>query len=537
MYDVKPTTDEQASEEVSIVETIALQQTNSGSENEETQPSGDQRLSHIDYCFTRNEDGDAQLYAEANRSCICHDPKLGKYFIWRIHRWDEDISGHAYIAVEEVVKAYDEWRGSLDSKKEGLIKAVSSRINLLHTIARKKRIVEIASLGNSGVGITGDEWDKDPYLLGCGNGVIDLRTRKLSPGKPEQYIKTSTPVCYDEAARPPKLFLDFLNQVFAFMEPQPTREEYKTDAEYQTALDAHEARRVSHAPEMIDYLQRLLGSSLIGEQIEHHLVVLDGKGRNGKSTLVDVLSHVLGQYAGAIQPEMLLQQTRTSGSSNASPDILDLRGKRLVFASETSEGARMDTSKVKRLVGGDELVGRALYSNHMVRFKPGYTMFLITNNKPMASADDYALWERIRVISFKVSFVDNPNANNPAEKPIDKLLPKKLKEESSQILRWLVEGCLRYQAEGLKMPESMRQARDEYIKEVDVLGHFIEESCTVKDGLEIKASDLFLHYQQWCEPSGHKPMNSTVFGKKIKKRFKEKRKRDGLYYLGIDKHQ
>jgi putative DNA primase/helicase len=155
---------------------------------------------------------------------------------------------------------------------------------------------------------------------------------------------------------------------------------------------------------------------------------------------------------------------------------------------------------------------------------------LITNHKPRADADDYALWKRLLLIPFTQSFVDKPIAEN--EHKADSRLVEKLKAESAGILAWLIRGCLAWQREGLNPPESVSLATKTYQAEEDDLSQFIEDCCLVGPDYEVRGGPLYTAYKQWAENYGMKPAGNVVFGKRLGKRF-EKRLSAGVIYSGI----
>ncbi|MFC1614338.1 phage/plasmid primase, P4 family, partial [Gemmatimonadota bacterium] len=234
--------------------------------------------------------------------------------------------------------------------------------------------------------------------------------------------------------------------------------------------------------------------------------------------------------AGPLQSEMLLEQSFSRSSNSPSPDIMSLQGLRVAWASETNDGRSLNSGKVKLLVGGDTLVGRRPYAKREIKFKPSHTLFLLTNRKPHAQADDYALWQRIYLIQFKLSFIDKPKAN--FERVRDPDLQDKLKEESSGILAWLVRGCLEWQRQGLCPPAVIEKATAEYRSEEDILGHFIDECCECELLAEIKHKELYKAYREWCEEAGHRQMSSKRFGSQMGERFK-KEKRYNVTYVGV----
>jgi putative DNA primase/helicase len=207
-----------------------------------------------------------------------------------------------------------------------------------------------------------------------------------------------------------------------------------------------------------------------------------------------------------------------------------LREKRLVWASESEEGRKFNVGKLKWLTGGDTLTGRAPYGRKQITFKPTHKLFLLTNYKPQAPANDYALWARLHLIPFTLAFIDEPQKEN--ERKADPNLLEKLKQEAPGILAWLVRGCMAWQQEGLKPPESVQAATRQYQQDEDIIGQFIIERCITGTGKQVKGGDLYEAYKTWCDERGLEA-NKSTFGKEIKKRFDSYTKRY-VFYTGLD---
>lgn len=467
-------------------------------------------------CCQSNQDGDAALFKILNGNKFCYDHAGQRWYRWKGHFWAEDDICEHLAAIEGVIELYAkeaesayiseiEARKSRNKELANIYKnkaqTLNSRISQLRTLSRKKQILELSTYGDEGLGIKGNEWDQQPSLLACPNGVIDLKTGQLTPGDQNQYIKTACPTEYDKNAPQPKAFLRFLDEIF----------------------DGNK--------NLVRYILRLLGYALIGEVIEHILPIFYGQGRNGKGTFLQIISHVLGPLAGPVEPELLLDQGRTRSSAGPSPDIVYMRGKRILFANETNEGHRLNSSKVKMLVGGDERIGRDLYAKKPVIYRPTDTLFLTTNHKPRIPNDDYALWNRIHLIPFALSFVNDPQEK--FERKADKRLVEKLYAESESILKLLVDESQRYQREGLNPPIEVIEATAEYRDDEDILGGFISECLVLDPEKEILASELYHIYKMWCERSGHRPLSQTAFGRRMGTRFKKSNNSRNVKYFGI----
>ncbi len=467
------------------------------------------------------------LFIDVNQARLCFDHAAGNWYEFQGHAWaqenlqkviaecdtikriferaDAELGGRIIDLGQEIKNAEGPAeRSTIEAKvkqAEKQQKVVRGIIKNLNTLAFRKQVVEFATAGENSLGITGDEWDRLPWHLACKNGVLDLKTGNLRDGKPGDYLKSVCPTAYDPAAQCPQ-FKHALRDIFG------------------------------GSDELIGFFRRVCGLSLVGVNLEHKLFILWGIGRNGKDTLLKAVKFCLGDdLAGEIRSEMLLDQGRMRSSSGPSADIMRLRGLRLTWASETNEGRRMDAGQVKLLTGGGDLVGRPPYARREVSFPQSFTLCLLTNAKPQASAEDYALWRRICLIPFNTRFVDDPKESH--EKLIDRFLDDKLVAEAEGILAWMVQGCLEWQRDGLQPPAAVTQATDDYRADEDILQQFIDDTCIVHREASCKADRLYSEYKQWMNDNGIKPLTGTMFGRKVSERFEKVRRNDGMLYSGI----
>ena len=475
---------------------------------------------HVLKMLNDNEVGDARLFIEQNYEKFIYDHSTARWYEYHKHYWKEDISHKAMAAIEDVTKTYsqeikrqeDNWLQAERNKQiekanehKANVKELFKRIRLLQSEKRRENVLKLARIDWSGHGykslaITGNEWDQNPMLLGCRNGTIDLTTGGFRPGEPEDFIKTIAPTVWKGIDEPAPIWEAFVSDIF----------------------DGN--------GKLIGYVQRLCGYAITGKVTEHKFFIFFGRGRNGKGTFLEIKKFVLGDYAGPIEPELLLEHYRTRQSGAPTSDIMGLRGKRIVWASETKEGRSLNIGKLKWLTGADTRVGRPPFGKHQITYTPTDTLFLLTNHKPRIPSDDYSTWERIHLIPFTLSFVDEPKKDFERQRDPD--LPEKLKEEASGILSWLVRGCLEWTYKGLNPPECVKAATRDYRKDEDILGHFISDRLNLRDGAETKAGELYNAYQKWCEEMGHKPINGTRFGKEMRGRF-DSYKTNYVYYTGI----
>jgi putative DNA primase/helicase len=270
--------------------------------------------------------------------------------------------------------------------------------------------------------------------------------------------------------------------------------------------------------DLIRYVQKAVGYSLTGNTWEHCAFFLYGTGRNGKSTFLDVLSEILGDYAVNIQPETLMVKQAQGGPTS---DVARLKGARFVTTVEPNEGARLNEGLIKQLTGGDRVTASRKYENEF-EFTPEFKLWMGTNHKPVIRGTDIGIWSRIHLIPFSVQV--------PTER-IDKALKYKLLEEASGILLWAVDGCLAWRREGLRQPAAVADASREYKNEMDVLASFLEE-CT-SDGGEAESGELFRAYLAWAKELNEYEMSSTKFGREMGKRYQKRPSHGSNYYYGL----
>ena len=227
-------------------------------------------------------------------------------------------------------------------------------------------------------------------------------------------------------------------------------------------------------------------------------MILWGQGSNGKSTLMEVIEEMMGDYAQHTPASTFMVQR----GDQIRNDIARLQGARLVVATETETAKRLSESLVKSLTGGDSVTARFLHKEFF-QFKPQFTPFLMTNHKPLIYGVDHAIWRRVKLIPFTVTIPDEEQ---------DKELPEKLRKELPAILSWAVMGCLEWQQVGLKEPTEVTVATEAYRSEMDVLGEFFEECCVIDKMAETPSKDLYKAYTDWCGRTGEKPRTQRWLG-------------------------
>ena len=260
---------------------------------------------------------------------------------------------------------------------------------------------------------------------------------------------------------------------------------------------------------LIDFVQRAFGYSLTGLTTEQCFFCCFGTGSNGKSTLLEMLRHVAGDY-GYNMPFSTLELTARSAIPN---DVAALVNRRLVTGSETNESAQWNEQRVKVLTGSDSITARFLYKEHFT-FTAAAKFWLAFNHKPRVADDSHGFWRRVRLIPFLHKFEGGAQ---------DKHLLGNSRTEAPAILAWAVRGCLEWQQSGLETPEVVKSATSAYRDEMDLVGQFLEERCMFSPEATVSAKALYDEFYFWATDNGEQADRRT-FTAHLAARAFEKRK-------------
>lgn len=433
---------------------------------------------YIAECFRLNERGDGMLFAAAHRKKAVYVKKLALWLYWAGNHWKIDEQDLHINSVENIAQLYESYADTLRERADelrrldknaeakiltALVNNYKKRINKLRSLKGAKTCTDYAHrIGDDSLSIIGEEIDQKPLLLACKNCVVNLATGDVAESRPDDYILNAVNVEWK-----------------GINEPCPTWEKF-FDEIHQSD---DEIKRLVHS---------MLGYAITGLRTEHFLGCFIGEGRNGKGTMFETVRNIIGDLGWSISPELLLEQRHNRTSAGPSPDLYSLMGRRMVIASETDEGARISTSQVKRLTGGDTIKTRSPHDKYEINFRSTHKLFLYSQYPPHGLARDYAMAKRLLYITYALKFVDDPSEPNERQRDLD--LPDKLESEASGILAWLVRGALIWKADGgLKPPDKVRAAVDAQRKQDDVIFQFFEDS------LEADAPDQFLKFNDVFE--------------------------------------
>lgn len=342
------------------------------------------------------------------------------------------------------------------------------------------------------------DFDKDPLLFNIANGTLNLSDFTCRPHSPFDYLMKKSPVAFDKDARCPQ-FMRFLE-------------------------------RVLPDPGVRDFVQRWFGYCLTGDTRIQWMVICHGGGQNGKSTLIDIILHVMGDYGMKVDMSAFEEATsdRTMQTKAA------MMGKRCILATETSqEVVTLREGFIKDLTGGEPVAARFLYASPF-NYSPTYKVTLSLNLTPNVSDTSISMRRRLRIVPFTVTI--------PDEEKIDNLAKLLIEHEAPGILNWLVEGCRLFLTEGIFVPPAIRSATERYFEEMDILGQFIEEVCVVDpsppydltSGYAVLGVDFGTEYNTWRKMRGFKETTQNMIGRKLATRGFYRYKSDGrVFWYGI----
>ncbi len=439
--------------------------------------------------YTFDDMGNAErfvdLFGENVRYCYTEK----KWYFYNSMRWSVDNLGVILRMADKCVEAMKaEAKLYLQADEESggdMAKAFEKHMKSSRSNKSKKAMLNEIE---HHLPILPIQMDRYKMALNTPSGIINLKNGDVKAHNPEYYFTKITSVDCAEAADCPR-WLAFLDDIFA------------------------------GDKDLIRYIQKAVGYSLTGSTAEQCAFFLYGIGRNGKSTFIDVIRDVFGDYAANIQPETIMVKSSQSNAINS--DIARLKGARLVTSVEPNEGVRLNEGLLKQLTGDDTVTARKLYSEEF-EFKPEFKLWMATNHKPIIRGTDTGIWRRIHMIPFDVQI--------PEDK-VDKNLTHKLKAEMTGIFKWCIDGCLMWQREGLQMPAAVLKSVREYRREMDVISAFIEDKCTLEG--TVQASMLYAAYVSWADSNNEYCMSNTKFSTELAKRFEKIKGRNYNYFTGI----
>lgn len=406
------------------------------------------------------EDAAALEFAARHNGQIlyCHDH--GSWFAWSGNHWEIERTDLAFDWVRRLVR-------ELAAGGASRAKAVAGKTSFASGVERCCR-------SDRAFAVTSDVFDANPFLLGTPGGTVDLHTGSLRAPDPSDRITKVTANSPTGSPNCPQ-WLTFLDEA--------------------TGRDG----------DLIRFLQQWCGYALTGDTREHALVFVYGPGGNGKSVFLNTVTGILGDYATTAAMD-----TFTASFGDRHPtDLAMLRGARLVTASETEEGRAWAESRIKQMTGGDPISARFMRQDYFT-YVPTFKLTVVGNHKPVLHNVDDAARRRFNIVPF---------TRKPAAP--DKELEVKLRKEWSGILRWMIDGCLDWQRNGLHRAPVVTAATEAYFSDQDLFGQWLDEECDAEPGNDWKwepTAKLFKSWSDYALRAGEKPGSKKAFAEAMQRR-------------------
>lgn len=445
--------------------------------------------------YDATDTGNAHRLYDKFGSILKYSYNRKKWYFWTGKVWTLDESGEIKKLADEICEDLkkEAWQIPDEDLQEAALKFAKRTAG---SSAKENMIKECQHLYD--IPASPDDFDAYNDFLNVQNGVVNLRNGELMPHDSRLMLSKICDCEYDVKRRKPKMWLKFLNDV--------------------TGGDK----------DLQEYIQRCVGYSLSGSNREQCAYFLYGMGNNGKSTFLDTIADMMGDYAANTQPDTLMLQSKVGGlGGGANSDIARLKSARFVTCEEPTEGVRLNEGLLKQLTGGSKVTCRFLYGDEF-EYTPEFKIWVATNHKPVVRGTDVGIWRRIKLIPFEV--------NIPKDK-VDKNLKYKLRQEFPQILAWAVEGCMKWQSDGVGEPPCVLEATKDYKQEMDLIAGFVEQCIVINYDTEekIMAADLFSIYSKWAKQNNEWEMSAKRFGMEIVKKIPEKsRTSKGVCYGKIE---
>ena len=429
--------------------------------------------------------GFADIFAKEHLEKIRFNYETGEWYVWDGKRWKADKSKKVYPLMKNFLRGMYTHACSIPGNYGKALKQISRKFENspdFDKIIKRTQTVPLLT-------VPSDVFDKDPGKLNCSNGTIDLRTGRLLPHNPDDMITKVIHVEYDPAAEAP-VFQKFMNSV------------------------------MGGNVQLINYLQKSFGYSFTGETKEQCYFILYGTGSNGKTTLMNALKGILGEFAADVDFKCL-----TNSNGRAREDLVKTVGIRLLTSSEVDPNKTTDETVINRITGNETFTVKKLYNNPF-DFTPQFKLFIFGNHKPNLQSFNYATRRRIRFIPFTQCFKGSA---------VNKDLPKELEKEYPGILRWVVEGARLWYESGLETPDIVEAETQGYINEIDTVSKFLDEEFEQgSTGDIIPSSELNNLYAQWCKQNGETAIGKKNFAASMKdKGYIKKKVRGKEHWVGI----
>lgn len=460
-------------------------------------PLSEQELAEL----PRNDSGNARRLVARHGHEMAYVPEIG-WLVWDGRRWAVDGGEEAaYARAERTAEAIyaeaDELPGEPAPGSKTRINHRQKHRAFAVTCGNVQKCTSMLKAAQPRLRRRQSEFDAKPWLLNVANGTLELGDAVTLRGHS---------------------VADRLTRVAA-VDYAPAAERPSWQAFIDTILPDTDTQL---------FVQKWLGYCLTGDISEQCFVMFDGKGSNGKSTMLETIARIIGDYAGNVPIETFLHQEGRKGSE-ASPDLARLPGVRLIRTSEPEQGARLSESRIKQWTGGEQVSARKLHKDFM-DFTPSGKLMMSVNVRPNIVGKDEGTRTRVLVVPFKHRF--ERRGGGRKRDYVGEFVAK----EAAGILNWLLDGFRMWWEDGLDVPTEVRLATDDMFAEQDPIGTAMKDILIETGGEEdkVQASQLYDFYVCWSKRHGEEPKKLNSLGRRMKELgYRKKHARGGTYYIGL----
>ena len=457
--------------------------------------------------------GNAEVFIARNRGRMVYTDSRG-WLIWDGKRWAADdhkayqmavqLSGEmlsdaqaeyqAALFNQAAIKGTEAATGEKNSETMERVTQEASRAKayLSHALQlrNERRIKALLEIAKHELAIDPSILDANPMELNTPKGLVNLTTGQIRPHDAKAHCTYMTSV--GPGTEGMEMWIDFLRTI--------------------TEGDGS----------LMGFLQMVTGMALYGKVFEERLIMAYGGGRNGKSTFFNALGAVLGDYCGVIDIE-----TVTTSRDNKGPDLIELRGKRLVLAGELEEGRRLSVSTVKKICSTDRITAAAKFRQPET-FTPSHTLILHSNHLPRVGSSDGGTWRRLLPVEFKAKIPEGTGVSNYGDLLVEKAGPA--------ILTWMLQGAVNFARNGYKLtiPDVVEMAAEDYRQREDWLENFLSERCILEPDATVRAGELYQIYREWSEAAGDYTRRLPDFNTAMEQRgFTSKAPKNKKFWVGL----
>ena len=468
------------------------------------------------YSFT--DTGNAERFYDQFGELFKYDKDSKMFMYWTGKTWVKDtkdiirkyanklaelMKDDAKRIEEQSKEAMDEGNEEESKKLLSIAKEARKNIDRMCNHAGKDAMLsELQSIYN--IPVLHSDFNKDKFLLNTQSGIVDLRTGNISSFDRTKMLSKNTNC--EVSFETPTTWIKFLQDIFF---------RGKTDS------------GKKETEEIIDFVQQSVYYSLTGSTKFQCMFILYGDGSNGKSTFINQLLRIMGDYANNIDSSTFMVKPGSNTSVQFS--LANLIGCRFLVTKETNDGDRLDEGLVKGMTGGDVINAQEKFGRPF-EFLPEFKPWMMTNNLPYIRDTTYGMWRRLMLIPFERKFADN-------EKDVD--MPDKLLLETPKILGWAIQGGKKLAENGgiLTMPNCLKEALQQYKEYNDSVAKFLDKCCRKNVNCRENCAELYNVFKKWGETTKEFTMRESKFlDKMISKGFKVEtdEKTNERYYVGIE---